>query len=355
MFNAKNSKKMSGERTNLKGLSLEELEEFVLELGEKKYKSRQLFKWIYNKGLIDFKKMSDLSQNLRSKLEDAAHIQSLRKLKSVKSEDESTEKFLFQLEDKEKIESVLIKDDKRITLCISTQVGCALGCLFCATGKMGFKRNLTSGEIVDQIISIKRYLKPDERITNLVLMGMGEPLLNYHNTLKAIRIMKSELGLGFASKKITLSTAGIVPGILKLADEGLKIKLAVSLNAANDDLRSHLMPINKKYSIKKLLESARYYAQKTDQRMTFEYLLIKDTNDSKKDALALSKIVRGISCKINLIPYNQVPDIPFEEPDEEKIKKFRDFLFPRCPAVTLRMSKGQDIQAACGQLRIMSS
>lgn len=345
---------MSEEKTNLKGLSQEELEEFLLQLGEEKYKFRQLFKWVYNKGLTDFKKMSDLSKSLRLKLEDIAYIQSLKKLSSLKSKDGSTEKFLFELEDKERIESVLIKDKNRITLCISTQVGCVLGCLFCATGQMGFKRNLTSGEIVDQIIFIKRHLKPDERITNLVLMGMGEPLLNYENTLQAIRIMKSELGLGFASRKVTLSTAGIVPGILKLADEGLKIKLAVSLNAANDDLRNYLMPINKKYPIKKLLEAAKYYAKKTDQRITFEYLLIKDTNDSKKDALDLSKIVRGLSCKINLIPYNRVPDFPFKKPDEGKIKEFRDLLCPRCPAVTLRRSKGEDIQAACGQLRVAS-
>jgi 23S rRNA (adenine2503-C2)-methyltransferase len=354
MFNKKSQQKMTKKKLNLKGLGSKELEELLLRLDEKKYKSRQLFKWIYNKGVIDFEQMSDLSRQLRSKLADVAYIQSVTRLRSVKSKDESTEKFLFELEDKEKIESVLIEDVKRKTLCISTQVGCALGCLFCATGRMGFKRNLTSGEIVDQIISIKKDLKPDDKITHLVLMGMGEPLLNYGNTLKAIGIMKSELGLGFAARKITLSTAGIVPGIYQLADEGMKIKLAISLNAANDDLRSYLMPVNKKYPIKELLEAARYYAQKTDQRMTFEYLLIKDTNDSKKDALDLSKIVRGISCKINLIPYNGVPDLPFEKPDEETIVKFREILYPRCPAVTLRMSKGEDIQAACGQLRIIS-
>ena len=348
------SKEMSEKKLNLKGLSLKELEGFLTRLGEKKYKARQLFKWIHNKGLTDFENMSDLSKTLRAKLKEKAYVQSLKKLKSVKSKDGSTEKFLFELEDQGKIESVLIEEGKRKTLCISTQVGCALGCLFCATGKMGFKRNLNSGEIVDQVISIKKELYFDDKVTHLVLMGMGEPLLNYDNTLKAIAIMKSELGLGFASRKITLSTAGIVPKIYQMADYGLKVKLAVSLNAANDDLRSYLMPINKKYPIKELLKAARYYAQKTDQPMTFEYLLIKDTNDSKKDALDLSKIIRGISCKINLIPYNRVPDLPFEKPTEDTITNFRDILYPRCPAVTLRMSKGEDIQAACGQLRIMS-
>jgi len=346
---------MMGQRkVNIKGLSLQELEEFVLQLGEKKYKARQLFKWIYDKGLTDFREMSDLSKTFRSKLEGKASVGSLQKLKSLKSGDGTCEKFLFQLKDKERIESVVIKEKKRITLCISTQVGCALGCLFCATGKMGFKRNLTSGEIVDQIISIKGYLKPDERITNLVLMGMGEPLLNYENTSKAIKIIKSDLGLGFASRKITLSTAGIVPRIHQLGEEDLKVKLAISLNAANDDLRSHLMPINKKYPITKLLQAAKFYAHKTDQRMTFEYLLIKGVNDSKKDALDLSKLVRGVSCKINLIPYNRVSGISFQTPDEETIRNFRDVLYPRCPAVTLRMSKGEEIQAACGQLRIQS-
>jgi len=354
MFNKIGKRKMSGKKLNLKGLSLKELEVFLSQLGQKEYKSRQLFKWIYNQGLTDFGQMSNLSKKLRSELKDVACIRSLIEVRSARSEDESTEKFLFQLEDKEKIESVIIKDKTRVTLCISTQVGCPLGCLFCATGKMGFKRNLTSGEILDQIISMKRCLKPEERITNVVIMGMGEPMLNYDNTSKAISIMKSELGLGLASRKITLSTAGIVPKIYQLAEEGFKVKLAISLNAANDNLRSYLIPVNKKYPIKKLLEAARYYADKTDQRMTFEYLLIKDINDSKKDALDLSKIVRGISCKINLIPYNRVPDLPFEKPDEETVKTFRDTLYPRCPAVTLRRSKGEDIQAACGQLRTIS-
>jgi len=345
---------MGHRKINLKGLSLQELEEFVAQLGEKKYKARQLFKWIYAEGLTDFREMSDLSKNLRAKLKDLAYVRSLEKLKSVKSKDQSCEKFLFGLEDKERIESVLIREDRRITLCVSTQVGCALSCLFCATGKMGFKRDLTSGEIVDQIISIKRHLTPEEKITNVVIMGMGEPLLNYEHTLKALRIIKSELGPGFASRKITLSTAGIVPRIQQLAEEGLKIKLAISLNAANDELRSRLMPINKKYPIRRLLEAAKFYAHETDQRMTFEYLLINGVNDSKKDALDLSKLVRGVSCKINLIPYNHVRGIPFQKPDEEKIKNFRDVLYPRCPAVTLRMSKGEEIQAACGQLRIES-
>jgi 23S rRNA (adenine2503-C2)-methyltransferase len=228
---------------------------------------------------------------------------------------------------------------------VSTQVGCPLGCTFCATGKMGFKRNLTSGEIVDQIIALK-----DHKPTHVVLMGMGEPLLNYDNTIKALKIINSELGLFFAAKRITLSTAGIPDMIRKLADLTLKVKLAISLNAPTDEKRNQLMPINKKHPLKTVLEAVKYYTNKTKRRVTFEYVLIKDFNDSQKDALELSKLVRGIPCKINLIPYNSVPDLPFEKPSEEKIIAFRGYLFPRCPAVTLRKSKGEDIQAACGQL-----
>jgi len=342
---------MRTEKVNLKSLSLDELTDFVINLKEKKFKARQLFKWIYNKGISDFEEMTDISKTLRSKLNEIAFIGEIKKVKSIKSEDQSTEKFLFELEDKEKIESVLIREKDRITICISTQVGCPLNCTFCATGKMGFKRNLNAGEIVDQIIQIKKYLKRDEKITHIVIMGMGEPLLNYENTLKVIKIIHSELGLGFAARKITLSTSGIIPRIYQLAEEGLKIKLAISLNAPNDKIRNILMPMNKKYPIKELLKSAKFYAQKTDQRMTFEYVLIKDINDSKKDALELAKSVQGIPCKINLIAYNKVSGLPFEKPDEKKVIEFRDILYPRCPAVTIRKSKGEDIQAACGQLR----
>ena len=342
---------MRTEKVNLKSLSLDELTDFVVNLKEKKFKARQLFKWIYNKGISDFEEMTDISKTLRSKLNEIAFIGEIKKVKSIKSEDQSTEKFLFELEDKEQIETVLIREKDRITLCVSTQVGCPLGCTFCATGKMGFKRNLNAGEIVDQIIQIKKCLKGDEKITHIVIMGMGEPLLNYENTLKVIKIIHSELGLGFAARKITLSTSGIIPRIYQLAEEGLKIKLAISLNASNDKIRNILMPMNKKYPIKELLKSAKFYAQKTDQRMTFEYVLIKDINDSKKDAFELAKSVQGIPCKINLISYNKVPGLPFEKPDEKKVIEFRDILYPRCPAVTIRKSKGEDIQAACGQLR----
>ena len=339
------------EKINLKGLWIEELESILDKLGEKKYKAKQIAKWIYNKGVSDFAQMTDLSKELRRKLAEIAYIDKLKLIKKQTSKIDQTEKFLFELSYGKKIETVLMREKERVTLCISTQAGCALNCIFCATGSMGLERNLSAGEIVDQIICAKEHLKEDEKITNLVIMGMGEPLLNYENTLKSIRMIQSELGLSLSAKRITLSTAGIVPRIYKLADEGLKIKLALSLNAPDDELRKKLMPITKKYPLSKVMEALKHYAKVNDTRITFEYVLIKDINDSKEQALELAKLVRGIPCKINLIPYNPVKNCPFEKPDEETLQKFRDILYPRAPAVTLRKSKGEDIQAACGQLK----
>lgn len=339
------------DRVNLKGLWIEELESFLDKLGEKKYKAKQLAKWIYNKGVTDFEEMTDLSKELRRKLSEVAYIGKLKLTRKQVSKIDQTEKFLLELFDGKRIETVLMREKNRVTVCISTQVGCALNCIFCATGKSGFERNLSAGEIVDQIIAVKGYLKEDEKVTNVVIMGMGEPLLNYENTVKAIRIIQSELGLSISAKRITLSTAGIVPGIHQLADEGLKIKLALSLNAPDDELRRKLMPITKKYPLSEVLEALKYYAKKNDIRMTFEYVLIKTVNDSEEQALKLANLIRGIPCKINLIPYNPIKECPYKKPDEETLMKFRDILYPRAPAVTLRRSKGEDIQAACGQLK----
>jgi len=338
-------------KINLKNLWIEELEELLGKSGEKKYKAKQLAKWIYNKGITDFEQMTDLSKELRRKLKEIAYIERLKLIKRQISRIDQTEKFLFQLFDGKKIETVLMREKDRVTLCISTQVGCVLNCIFCATGKMGFERNLSAGEIVDQIICAKEHLKENEKITNLVIMGMGEPLLNYENTLKAIRIIQSELGLSISAKRITLSTVGIVPRIYQLADQGLKIKLALSLNAPQDELRRKLIPITKKYPLSKVLEALKYYAKVNDTRVTFEYVLIKDINDSKEQAKELAKLIRGIPCKINLIPYNPIKNCPFKKPDEDTLQNFRDTLHPRAPAVTLRKSKGEDIQAACGQLK----
>lgn len=337
------------EKINLKGLWIEDFEEILGELGEKRYKARQLALWIYAKRATDFAQMTDLSKDLREKLHQIACIDNIKLIKSQTSQKDISEKFLFELSDGEKVESVLMWEGKRITLCVSTQVGCPLGCKFCATGKMGFKRNLTTGEIVDQAVALEHH-----HITNAVLMGMGEPLLNYENTLKAIRILNNEMGLSFSAKGITVSTAGIPSMIKKLAEENLKIKLAISLNAPTDEKRNQLMPINQKHPLKQLLGAVRYFTRRRKRWVTFEYILIKDVNDSEKDALALSKLIAGIPCKINLIPYNPVPDLLYERPSEERILAFRDFLYPRWPTVTLRRSKGEDILAACGQLRTQS-
>ncbi len=336
-------------KINLKGLWIEDLERLLRELGEKRYRARQLASWIYAKGATEFDQMTDFPKKLRKKLSQIASIDSIKLVKKQVSPKDFSEKYLFELSDGEKIETVLMREGKRVTVCLSTQVGCPLGCTFCATGKMGFKRNLTTGEIVDQILALRR-----ERITHLVLMGMGEPLLNYDNVLKALRIINHELGLSFAGKAITLSTAGIPPMIRKLAEENLRIGLAISLNAPTDEKRDQLMPINRKYPLKELIASVRYFKQRVKRRVTFEYVLIKEINDFKKDAQTLSQLLQGLPCKINLIPYNRVPDLPYQRSSEEKILAFRDYLYPRCPVVTLRLSKGEDILAACGQLRTQS-
>ena len=334
------------DKVNLKGLWIEDLEKLLGDLGEKRYKARQLASWIYAKGATDFDQMTDLSKDLRMKLAQIGYIDRIKLIKKQISDKDLSEKFLFELADGERIETVLMWEGKRVTVCLSTQVGCPLGCTFCATGQMGFKRNLTAGEIVDQIVALGEH-----RITHAVLMGMGEPLLNFDDTLRAIRIMNDEMGLSFSAKRITISTAGIPSVIRKLAEQRLKLKLAISLNAATDAKRNQIMPINKKHPLRELLAAVKHFTKNAKRSVTFEYVLMNGVNDSEKDALALSKLVQGVPCKINLIPYNPVQDLPYRRPSEETTLAFRDYLYPRCPAVTLRISKGEDIFAACGQLR----
>jgi 23S rRNA (adenine2503-C2)-methyltransferase len=338
--------KQTRKKVNLKGLWIDDFEKILTDMGEKRYKARQLAAWIYARGAIDFDQMTDLSQDLRRKLADISYIGGIKLVKREISDKDLSEKFLFELADGKRVETVLMWEGKRVTVCLSTQVGCPLGCTFCATGQMGFARNLTAGEILDQAIALREY-----PITHAVLMGMGEPLLNFDATLRAIRILNDEMGLSLSGKRITVSTAGIPSAIKKLADERRKIKLAISLNAATDATRSEIMPVNKKHPLQDLMAAVKYFTEETGRAVTFEYVLIEDVNDSQKDALALSKLIRGIPCKINLIPYNGLPDLPYRRPSEEKVVAFRDYLYPRCPAVTLRISKGEDILAACGQLR----
>jgi 23S rRNA (adenine2503-C2)-methyltransferase len=337
------------ERVDLMGLSLEELKKVVASLGEASFRAKQLFNWIYDKKVTDFSQMSNLSKDLRDKLVDRAYISQLEVIASQESKD-GTIKYLFELEDGQRIESVFMPyQDNRRSVCISTQVGCGMGCNFCATGLNGLTRNLISGEIINQIISIARLR--DEEISNVVLMGMGEPLANYKQVLKAISLMNDGNGLNIGMRKITLSTCGLVPQIKSLAEEDLQLTLAISLHASNNRLRSQMMPINDRYPLEDLLESCRYYIEKTGRRISFEYSLVKGVNDSPKDARELAKLLSGILCHVNLIPINQVEGLEYSKPDRNRINNFKAELEQEGIAVTVRVERGADIAAACGQLQ----
>jgi 23S rRNA (adenine2503-C2)-methyltransferase len=340
----------SNQLLDLKDLTQGELEQFVLDLGEERYRAKQLIKWLYQKTTTDFNEMTDLSKPLRETLRRVAFISFLTP-KKVETSLDGSRKFLFPLMDGQSVESVLIPDESRLTLCISTQVGCPLGCRFCLTGKMGFVRNLTLSEMLNQILAAQPDAAPRGRITNIVLMGMGEPLANYDNTLKAIEIMQHELGLGLSARRITLSTAGLVPQMERLIKAGLRFQLAVSLNAADDDTRSFLMPINKTHPLKDILEICRRFPLRPRERITFEYVLIGGINDSPRDALRLARLIKGIRCKVNLIPLNESQELEFQRPSDETVHEFQKILLDRHITCIIRKSRGGDISAACGQLR----
>lgn len=337
------------QKINLKDYSLSDFEKLAEKFGKKPYSGRQLFKWIFRHGIEDFSLMTDLGKDFRTELAKQFTISKLEIIEKAKSNDGTT-KTLWKTDDGLFIESVIIPDDKRLTLCMSSQIGCPLECSFCATGKMGFNRNLKAGEIYDQYALTKSGLEDGGQITNLVFMGMGEPLLNYDNLLKSVNLLTNQLGAGLAARKITVSTVGLVNGIYRLAEDNPKLNLAVSLHSAIESTRMKIIPIAGKYPLEKIREASRYYARLSDNRVTFEYLLIKDINDSNADARALADFIRGIPCKINLIVYNPVEGIQYGRPDNSTIEAFRDYLLPRTPAVTLRKSRGIDIAAACGQL-----
>jgi len=336
-------------KENLLGYTLEQMQNLMASLGEKPYKGRQLFKWLYRIRQYDFSLMTDLTKDLRNKLEEQYTYEGLHAEHILESPG-GTRKILFRLSDGHPIETVLIPDeDKRNTVCVSVQAGCALGCRFCATGEMGLLRDLTIGEIIGQLVYVQgRYGK--NTFTNIVMMGMGEPLLNFDNTVEAVKIITDEKGLGHSAKKITISTVGISPKIKKLADLGLKTRLAVSLNAATQEKRVKLMPAAKTYHLDGLMEAVKYYTEKTRTRVTFEYILFKDFNDGMDDIRAFSQLVQGIPCKINLLAYNPVKGLDFERPADERMDWFAHQLYPRVPAVMVRRSRGLDIDAACGQV-----
>ena len=337
-------------KQNLMGLTRPQLEQLMLSLGAKAFHGRQLYKWLYNTRQYDFELMTDLKRDLRAVLADRYDIRGLEVAHRQVSID-GTEKFLFRLDDGQPVESVLIPDDNRgsRTVCISSQAGCALACRFCATGTMGLLRDLTVGEIVGQLVYL-RESQGEDCFSHVVFMGMGEPLNNYANLLESLRIMTDTLGLGLGAKKITVSTSGVTPKIRKLADTGLKVKLALSLHAATQDKREQLMPIARTFALDKLMDAVRYYAETVGSRVTFEYILFDGFNDTMDDVLALSKLIRGIPCKINILAYNPVPGLPYRRPSDEKVDWFGRQLYPRAPAVTVRKSRGLDIDAACGQL-----
>ena len=337
-------------RIDLKDLTLEELQAFIGGFGKEGYRARQIMKWLYHHRAASFDEMTDLSATLRRELSSKARI-SFPELAAVEHSKDGTRKYLFRLEDGHSVESVLIPNKGRLTLCVSTQVGCGMGCRFCLTGQIALKRNLTSGDIVNQVLGVTNKLDEYERITNVVLMGMGEPLANYTNVARAVAVMTSQLGLGFSRRRITLSTVGLIPQMRQLFADGVKCRLAVSLNASTQKTRSFLMPISQQYPLADLLEVCRTLPIPPRERITFEYVLIRGINDSQTDAQRLLQIIRGIRCKINLIPFNECPGIPFQKPKDETTLLFQKIVMEGGYTAIIRESRGGDISAACGQLQ----
>jgi len=335
---------------DIKGLDLKELEKILTGWGEQPFHARQIFSWIYKKGALDFEAMSDLPSGLRRSLKESFDILSLKLIQSLKSSD-GTKKFLFELKDHNFMEAVIIPAQKRVTGCISTQVGCKFACRFCASGTLGFKRNLTSPEMVEEVLYLKNNSQ-GRKLTHIVFMGIGEPLDNYDNVIKTIRFINSHHTFNIGARRITISTSGVIPAIKKLSGEGLQIELSVSLHSADDKTRSRLMPINKIYPLKDLISACREYIKKTNRQITFEYVLIKDINSGLPDARNLGKILKGMNCKANLIPCNVIKELNVQPPQKPEILLFRDCLLKSGINVTLRMPRGEDIEAACGQLRL---
>ncbi len=346
------------EKTNIKNFTLSGLRSFIESLGEPKYRADQIFNWLYNHLSFDFHEMQNLPKSLREKLAQELEIQSLKVVQRIFSPVTGTTKYLFETKDKKEIEAVIIPEGKRTTLCISTQVGCALNCKFCATGLMGFTRNLTLAEIVDQYLLTSKELGA-KKITNIVFMGMGEPLLNFEATVLAIENFTNELTKGLSRNRITVSTAGIPDKIRALAESGLRIKMALSLHSPFNEIRSKLMPINKKYPIEENISALKYYAQKTNTWITFEYLMLDGLNDRDEDVKGLARLASQLPVKINLIPFNSIAHMnpggfaaSLQPTPRERISEFADKLRAKNITVMLRDTQGDDIAAACGQLAI---
>ncbi|HJY19794.1 MAG TPA: 23S rRNA (adenine(2503)-C(2))-methyltransferase RlmN [Chthoniobacterales bacterium] len=342
-------------KSDIRSLQLDELRS----VAQPSYRARQITDWLYKKRVNSFAEMTDLPQVLRAKLADDFSFDRIEVVRVLGSAD-TTRKFLFRLSDGNLIESVLIpaspalygSPSDRRTICLSTQVGCAYGCKFCASGLDGWKRNLRPNEIVNQITAVER--ESGERIDNIVFMGMGEPLANYDNVMGAIQIINAPWGIGIGARHITISTSGLVPQIRKLTEQPLQIRLAVSLHGATDDVRSAIMPINRKHNLSALLEACRYFTSRKKQRITFEYILIAEVNDSDKQARELAKHAHALDAKVNLIPYNNVEGLDWVRPSPDRQKRFLAVLRAAGVRATLRREKGDDIAAACGQLRLQT-
>ncbi|MCD6505981.1 23S rRNA (adenine(2503)-C(2))-methyltransferase RlmN [Candidatus Poribacteria bacterium] len=343
---------MMTDKVNLMGLSREELESLVESWGEPRYRARQIMVWLYHKRIDDFDAMTDLSKKFRALLRDRAYVPHLEIIAKERSSIDGTTKYLFELEDGNRIESVLMFDRNRVTLCVSSQVGCGMGCRFCQTGRIGLIRNLKAWEIIAQLMEVERDIGRIRFVTNLVLMGMGEPLANYDETMKSLRLMTAPEGLMFPARKITLSTCGLVPQMRSFTREGMKVGLAISLNASDDETRNRLMPVNRRYPIREVLDAAMEWHGRVRRLFTIEYVLLKGVNDSDEDARRLVKLFRGKPAKFNLIPFNPAEGVEFQPPDIETVEQFRSILAKEGHFVaSVRFSRGADISAACGQLR----
>jgi 23S rRNA (adenine2503-C2)-methyltransferase len=326
--------------------TLEELENYLLSINEKKYVASQIFDWLYRKKVKSYKEMTNIRKELIERLEKEKLLEEIKLLKKQGSSD--VFKYLFELADGEKIESVVMKHNYGNSICISTQVGCNMGCLFCASGKLKKVRDLSASDMILQILFIEDDIK--ERISHVVLMGIGEPFDNYDNVLRFIKIINSNKGLDIGARHITISTCGIIPKIEKFMKEGIQVNLAISLHASNDELRNKLMPINKVYNISKLMGMVKKYIKQTNRRVTFEYIMLKGINDSDECAIELSDLLKGINCYVNLIPYNET-DTNFKRTNKKQMLHFYDILKKRGINVTIRREFGLEIDAACGQLR----
>ena len=340
-------------RTNLVGTLPAALEDLAGSLGASRYRGRQVATWIYRKGVVDLDAMTDLPRDFRARLAETAEA-TLPEVERATSSQDGSRKLVFRLADGARVSSVLMPDDGRITLCLSTQVGCGYACAFCLTGTMGLERNLTAAEIVGQLMAANALLATEgpERVTHIVFMGMGEPLANYANLVTALKILTdARLGLSYSPKRVTVSTVGLVPAIDRLGREDLKVNLAVSLHAASDDVRSRLMPVNKAFDVEALMAAVRRYPLTTRQRVFFEYVLLDGINDSPEEAQRLAKLLRGVKSKVNLIPFNDWEGSSHRRPPLARILAFQAILLDAGITTTVRWSKGEDIGAACGQLK----